>query len=613
MTGSSKAPLADDQGVMIDRAGTRDRDDAIWAQGAGDGWDLAVHIARVADVVPVGSAADQHAAQRVLTAYLPRDTVPMLPRAIEQAATLSADRECPTVRVSWHLAGDGTPSDVRVGEGRLRHAAAMDYAEATAAITDRAHPQHEALKAAHEAARVMLARRRHQGALAVYDLIRGWASDGDGGLRELAAVERHAAYIIIAELMVAANTLIAEYCAARDTLIPFRVHSPAAASSREQLTSDLDLAATGSGDWRQQAAWQRLGHLLHPAVYSVHAGEHYGLRLPWYCHATSPLRRHPDLLLQRQLLAALRGQEPPYGCDELTQAVEHANEVIRQRREQRGERHREAAWATRRAQLAAAQLGGLSAGDFHRLVKLAAREDRQRPELEAELLRRLTGGMLQPRDAYPVLLARGTEWEPSRAAVIAWLAAHPEHAVTLASTHAVNLGNGALVWDEAQVGTIRDPWFSARAGLPGGDGEGATWFPVRVMRSKGAARQQAALSLAAHLAGQPDPSASDAGAPEQGPAAPGAAAGAQNPVMALYELGQAGVIRDLAWTYQVTGPPHDRKFTCTAAARWGAASPPPGARDEPLTATGTAARSKKDAKASAAAALHEKIAATRPG
>ena len=46
---------------------------------------------------------------------------------------------------------------------------------------------------------------------------------------------------------------------------------------------------------------------------STRPGEHQGLGLTHYLWASSPLRRYSDLVNQRQLLAVVAGDAPPYG------------------------------------------------------------------------------------------------------------------------------------------------------------------------------------------------------------------------------------------------------------------------------------------------------------
>jgi exoribonuclease-2 len=82
--------------------------------------------------------------------------------------------------------------------------------------------------------------------------------------------------------------------------------------------------------------------LLGPGEYAVELpGQptpgHFGLAVNDYTHSTAPNRRFPDLVTQRLLKAALRGQPMPYDKDELlalaghcTQQADNANKVERQ-------------------------------------------------------------------------------------------------------------------------------------------------------------------------------------------------------------------------------------------------------------------------------------------
>ena len=68
--------------ITIDPADARDFDDAIWVRKAGDGWELAVHIADVAHYVRPDTAMDREARERGNSTYLVDRVLPMLPEQL---------------------------------------------------------------------------------------------------------------------------------------------------------------------------------------------------------------------------------------------------------------------------------------------------------------------------------------------------------------------------------------------------------------------------------------------------------------------------------------------------------------------------------------------------
>nr|EJI95626.1 RNB domain protein [Rhodococcus sp. JVH1] len=196
--------------LMIDSASARDRDDAfaVTPLAGGRGWAVEVHIAGVADVVGLGSVADEQAFLRAETRYLPGRTIPMLGETAEQAATLTTDAARTSLRVTGTLTTDGRLVDVTVARGHIRsgRCAAIDHAQVPGILTDPQHPLHAWLAAADAAAQVLLGARRDGGALAFYDLTRGWASSEDGAIVAISAELRTVAYVIVQELMIDVST-----------------------------------------------------------------------------------------------------------------------------------------------------------------------------------------------------------------------------------------------------------------------------------------------------------------------------------------------------------------------------------------------------------------------
>src|SRR5699024_3721856 len=133
-----------------------------------------VHIARIADHVPVGRPADLEARNRLYTRYRAEHTRRMLPQPVEERASLDAGRTSETFVVHLRVDAEARVRDVELGPGRLTRSWAMTHREAADAAADAAHPLHATLALALRFAHATLATRRATGALAFYDLHSGF-------------------------------------------------------------------------------------------------------------------------------------------------------------------------------------------------------------------------------------------------------------------------------------------------------------------------------------------------------------------------------------------------------------------------------------------------------
>jgi ribonuclease R len=590
---------------MIDNPDSADRDDAIHVQRLDDGFVAHVHIADVARLVPPGSSADRRARRRGRTRYLPDSTIPMLPDELERAGSLTAGEPKPTCLISVHVDLDGSTRSIEVSNGWLEHPVALSYSAAADAIEDPASPQHEMLSDAQALASLLLNRRRAGGALAVYELSRGWATDEEGNVVQLGMNERNAGYVIVQELMIAANEAAAHWCVERELPILFRNHRVSAvAPPREELLEDLAAVEAEPVGARLESVRQRLALVLKPAAYAPYVGGHYGLGLLAYTHVTSPLRRYPDLVNQRILLAAAAGKPSPYKQDDLAAYAEEANLQLRRWRGRQADRLRAAAKDDARQKLAEGVLRSLDADEFHRVVKVAIGENRYSPEIVDEIVRRTDGGVLTPRDAcYALFFTRGSRWRSVRDRVAQWAADEPSHSITLVTMYTQLAEAGQLEWETEDIGSPERPCFAVQVSLldgkappdaPEGSG-GVVASPRRLARNKREARQQAALGLIAALAGVPDQSR-DLDLPA--PAEPGRRARQLpegHPVAAVNELSQVGELRELDWSFTSSGSPHETTHDCVVRAI-------DGRTDVSLTGKGSGP-SKAIAKAAAASSL----------
>jgi ribonuclease R len=346
----------------VDPATARDFDDAVSAQREGEGWRVWVHIADVAAHVRPGSPLDLEALRRANSTYVPGTVEPMLPHVLSSGAcSLSPGVERLAVTAEIELDRDARPTRTRFYRSRIRSDARLDYDQLDRVFDGREEPPAAVAEPLAAARDVAAGLGEHRGAtsLDVESAEPEFEFDAEGNVTAAHRVPGTEAHRLIERLMILTNERVAEFLVDRRVPAVYRVHAQPDPPRVERLLEQLaalgvptpplgqglsprsagQMAADASRLARQEAA--RRGHgrdaytslvlrSLKQAAYSETNSGHAGLGSGAYAHFTSPIRRYPDLLVHRALLAALgEGEEAPT----LTEAREVAAHSSAQERE----------------------------------------------------------------------------------------------------------------------------------------------------------------------------------------------------------------------------------------------------------------------------------------
>jgi ribonuclease R len=328
----------------VDPASARDFDDAVSAQREGDGFRLWIHIADVAAHVRPGSPLDLEARRRANSTYVPGAVEPMLPLALSSdACSLSAGVERLAVTAEIELGPRARPRSTRFYRSLIRSDARLDYDQLDEVFAGRAAPPDgvaEPLGAAREVA-AALGERRTGSELEVESAEPEFAFDPEGEVTGARRVEQTESHRLIERLMILTNEQVAQFLTARRVPAIYRVHPQPDPPRIERLLEQLaalgiptpplgqGLSPRSAGQVAADASRlalreaRRRGHgrdayislvlrSLKQAAYSECNSGHAGLGSEAYLHFTSPIRRYPDLVVHRSLLAALgEGEDAP--------------------------------------------------------------------------------------------------------------------------------------------------------------------------------------------------------------------------------------------------------------------------------------------------------------
>ena len=276
-------PPANARAFSIDDHTTTEIDDAFSVRELANGHhEIGVHIAAPALSIARGTPLDAIARERLSTVYMPGRKITMLPEPAIRAFTLSAGQTSPALSLYVEVKPDGTLVRHETRVNRVSIAANLrldeiDDAFANDPPSPSDPPWSPELRVLWTFAQTLAAQRGKSDTFRTdFNFYVDWDAALDGKVTIVPRPRGSPLDKLVAELMIFVN------------------------STWGKVLSD----AGSAGLYRTQSNGK--------VKMSTRPGEHQGLGLSHYLWASSPLRRYSDLVNQRQLIATVSGDRPPY-------------------------------------------------------------------------------------------------------------------------------------------------------------------------------------------------------------------------------------------------------------------------------------------------------------
>ena len=347
----------------VDPVMAKDFDDALSFERTPEGTTLVfVHIADVSYFVTEETALDREALRRGNSVYVATGVEPMLPPVLSSSVcSLLPGEDRKTVTVEMEVEDGGRVLQTRFYRSLIRSDRRLDYEQLERMFRGAEEIDRELappLEWGRDLAKKLRELRYERGSLRIESTEPEFEWDEQGQVVSADPSEELESHWFIEVFMVLANEQVAAFLEREHVPTVYRVHDlpdpfnldhlldvltslglPTPPFDPMQATpQDVRLVMRETAEWVDRytpagrgktALVQQVLRAQARAVYQTANIGHFGLASEAYCHFTSPIRRYPDVLVHRGLLARL-GLGPSPTTSILGDWAEHCSRTERE-------------------------------------------------------------------------------------------------------------------------------------------------------------------------------------------------------------------------------------------------------------------------------------------
>jgi len=351
----------------IDNDDSRDLDQIEYASAESAGTRLYVGIADVDSLVPLNSLVNDAAQHNTTSVYTGVRIFPMLPEKLSTDLTsLNEGEPRLAIVIEMLVDAEGNPAQSSVYPAIVENKAQLTYNAVASWLENTSSPVatdvdrqtlakinkspelQDQLRLQDRAAEVLRKARDQMGALTFHMSEMNPVVSPEGVVMDLAVRRQNRAGLLIEDLMIASNEVVARYLDQNDSPSLRRVvKSPERWDRIVSLAAGLGFELSAEPDVKSLQQFLDTQRRTNPAHFSdlslsvvklLGRGEyvarwpkdpspgHFALAANAYAHSTAPNRRFPDLITQRLIKSVLFRTPPVYAKQELDKLAAHCTE-----------------------------------------------------------------------------------------------------------------------------------------------------------------------------------------------------------------------------------------------------------------------------------------------